>query len=145
MEFSPGYHTSYLLRGTSWYVLLGFFGRLDCVLGNQVTLTGLSLTHLCLLLFRIEIQAKIPGMEWISDYDEGKLKVLINSYLPVVGLLALIMILPIIFQAIATKYEKRKTLSDVNRSIVSRYFYYQVRVRDRNMFICGCCLTFHNG
>ena len=65
-------------------------------------------------------------MEWISDYDEGKLKVLINSYLPVVGLLALIMILPIIFQAIATKYEKRKTLSDVNRSIVSRYFYYQV-------------------
>ena len=49
-------------------------------------------------------------MEWISDYDEGKLKVLINSYLPVVGLLSLIMILPIVFQAIAMKYEKRKNM-----------------------------------
>lgn len=70
--------------------------------------------------------AKIPGMEWISDFDEGKLKVLINAYLPVLALLALIMVLPILFEAIAIYYEKRKTLSDVNKSVVSRYFYYQV-------------------
>jgi hypothetical protein len=63
-------------------------------------------------------------MEWISDFDDGKVKALINAYLPVVALLALIMILPFVFEAVAVSYEKRKTTSDVNRSIVSRYFYY---------------------
>ena len=65
-------------------------------------------------------------MEWVSDFDEGKLKVLINAYLPVVALLSIILILPLIFEAVAINYEKRKTMSDVNKSVVSRYFYYQV-------------------
>ena len=47
--------------------------------------------------------------------------------LPSSSPLTLILILPIIFQAIAVYFEKRKTRSDVNRSVVSRYFYYQVR------------------
>ncbi len=72
-------------------------------------------------------------MEWIQDFDEGKLKVLINAYLPVVTLLAIIMILPLIFEFIAVSYEKRKTLSDVNKSIVSRYFYYQVRTMTQSL------------
>ena len=51
---------------------------------------------------------------------------MINSYLPVVALLTLILILPYIFEAVAIYYEHRKTLSDVTRTTVSRYFYYQV-------------------
>ena len=77
-------------------------------------------------------------MQWIKDFDEGRLKLFINSYLPVVTLLALIMILPLVFEIIAVKYERRKTLSDVNKSIVSRYFYYQVR-----KFILNQYLEFH--
>ena len=70
--------------------------------------------------------AQIPGMDWILEYDNGNLKVFINAYLPVLALLGLILILPVIFEKVATSYEKRKTLSDIQQSIVGRYFYYQL-------------------
>jgi len=70
--------------------------------------------------------ARMPGMEWILEYDNGNLAVLVNAYLPVVGFLGLIMILPIIFEWVAYSYERRKTRSDVEQSVVSRYFYYQL-------------------
>ena len=62
-------------------------------------------------------QAKIQSVE---------LKQFINGYLPVVALLGLILLLPLIFQWVATSYEKRKTFSGVQSSIIGRYFYYQV-------------------
>lgn len=74
--------------------------------------------------------ARIPGLSWILTFQHGKYTVLINGYLPVVALLTLILILPIIFQAIAEKYEHRKTRSEVQRSVLFRYFYYQVRLCD---------------
>jgi Uncharacterized integral membrane protein len=70
--------------------------------------------------------AQLPGMEWILEYDNGNLALFINAYLPVVALLGLIMLLPIIFDWVARSYEKRKTQSDVQRSLVGRYFYYQL-------------------
>lgn len=73
--------------------------------------------------------ARLPGLNWIADEENENLKALINSYLPVVGLLTLILILPYIFEAVAIYYERRKTLSDVNRTTVSRYFYYQVSIK----------------
>ena len=73
--------------------------------------------------------AKIPGLGWITDGGNEELISLINSYLPVVALLTLILILPYIFEAVAIYYEHRKTLSDVTRTTVSRYFYYQVSSR----------------
>lgn len=82
-----------------------------------------NLNHYRTAIFGI---ANIPGMEWILSYQNGALKLLINSYLPVVMLLSLILILPLLFEWIAIYYEKRKTKSDVQRSIVGRYFYYQV-------------------
>lgn len=42
------------------------------------------------------------------------------------ALLGLILILPVIFEYIAVKYERRKTLSDVQASMLGRYFYYQL-------------------
>lgn len=75
---------------------------------------------------KAEELAKIPGMERILDLGEGKMKHLINDYLPVVALLTIIMILPIVFEWIAVSFERRKTVSDVQESIVVRYFYYQV-------------------
>lgn len=70
--------------------------------------------------------AKIPGFEWIEQIHGGTWKSIINGYLPVITLLGLIMLLPIIFQWVATVYEKRKTISGVENSIVGRYFYYQL-------------------
>ena len=70
--------------------------------------------------------AMIPGFEWVLRLNGGNFQAFINGYLPVVALLTLICALPLIFEAIATGYEKRKTWSDVQDSIVGRYFYYQI-------------------
>lgn len=98
----------------------------------------------------------IPGFDWIDNIHGGSWKALINGYLPVIALLGIILLLPLIFQAIARFYEKRKTLSGVedceslsfcdlkflakaiiiyfsllsrfvlHAAIVGRYFYYQL-------------------
>jgi hypothetical protein len=56
---------------------------------------------------------------------------LINSYLPVVAMLGLIMLLPVVFRWVAEHYEQRKKKSSVERSIIGRFFYYQLA----NIFI----------
>ena len=68
--------------------------------------------------------AQIRGMEWILT--KGNVEILVNAYLPVVLFLSLIMVLPYIFEWIAVSYEGRKTNSDITRSMIDRYFYYQV-------------------
>lgn len=75
---------------------------------------------------KVDNVARIPGLEWVATAHNGAIKALINGYLPVVVLLSLICVLPFVFDAIATHYEKRKTFSGVERSIVGRYFYYQL-------------------
>jgi hypothetical protein len=50
----------------------------------------------------------------------------VNGYLPVVALLTLISILPVIFESVAMGYEKRKTFSEVQSSMLARYFNYQI-------------------
>lgn len=68
----------------------------------------------------------IQAFRWILYMNGGKFTNLINGYLPVVALLCLILILPVIFQIVALKYERRKTKSDVQASMLGRYFYYQL-------------------
>lgn len=70
--------------------------------------------------------ARIPGMEWILTAGGGSVSKFVNGYLPVVALLTLILILPLMFEVIARRYERRKTVSDVQASMLGRYFYYQV-------------------
>jgi len=70
--------------------------------------------------------AQIPGMEWILTAGGGSVSQFVNGYLPVAALLALTMILPVIFELLAMKYERRKRLSDVQNSMLGRYFYFQV-------------------
>jgi hypothetical protein len=70
--------------------------------------------------------AQIPGMEWILTFNGGTLTRFVNGYLPVIALLGLILILPVIFQLIAVNFERRKTFSDIQASMLSRYFNYQL-------------------
>lgn len=70
--------------------------------------------------------AKIPGLEWVLTAGGGSVSQFVNGYLPVVALLVIILILPVVFELVARKYERRKTVSDVQRSMMGRYFYYQV-------------------
>jgi len=78
-----------------------------------------------------ESLSRVPFMSWLSTSSNLRLTAFINGYLPVVALLTLIMILPIIFEWVAVNYENRKTYSDVQNSILNRYFYYQLA----NIFI----------
>jgi hypothetical protein len=81
---------------------------------------------------KVETVALIPGLEWVGQIAVGTWKPFVNDYLPVITLLGLILLLPILFTWIATAYEKRKTISGVQNSIVGRYFYYQVREYECN-------------
>eukprot|EP00535_Pseudo-nitzschia_heimii_P001597 CAMPEP_0197185942 /NCGR_PEP_ID=MMETSP1423-20130617/12922_1 /TAXON_ID=476441 /ORGANISM="Pseudo-nitzschia heimii, Strain UNC1101" /LENGTH=866 /DNA_ID=CAMNT_0042637123 /DNA_START=119 /DNA_END=2716 /DNA_ORIENTATION=- len=75
---------------------------------------------------KAEYIAQIPGMEWILTAGGGSVSHFVNGYLPVAALLALTMILPVIFEFLARNYERRKRLSDVQNSMLGRYFYFQV-------------------
>ena len=76
----------------------------------------------------MEHLAGVPGFSWIGTVGGGHLTTFVNGYLPVVTLLTIIGILPTIFASIGEKFESRKTRSDVQRSILGRYFNYQVRL-----------------
>ena len=65
-------------------------------------------------------------MEWILTAGGGRVSHFVNGYLPVAALLGLTMILPVIFGFLAINYEKRKRYSDVQNSMLGRYFYFQV-------------------
>lgn len=74
------------------------------------------------------LPARVPGMGWLATLTSNNpnLAGFINGYLPVIALLTIIMILPMIFEWVALSYERRKTHSDVQNSILNRYFYYQL-------------------
>lgn len=70
--------------------------------------------------------SKIAGFAWMEDYAGGRFTTFLNGYLPVVALLAVIAILPAIFAQIGEKFDTRKTKTDIQSSILRRYFNYQV-------------------
>ena len=65
-------------------------------------------------------------MAWISTLHGGAIAGFVNGYLPVVLLLTIITILPLVFHTVALHYEDRKTRSDIQKSIIGRFFYYQL-------------------
>ena len=83
-----------------------------------------------LTIFRLNmllsITVQLTGWDWVITHGDGKLYDFVNAYLPVVFLLTIIMLLPYIFEWVALSYERLKTQSEVERSILTRYFYYQV-------------------
>ena len=64
--------------------------------------------------------------EWIAAYQKTKLYEFLNDYLALAMLLALLSMLPIIFDIMARQYEGRKLESDIQNSIMQRLFYYQL-------------------
>ena len=82
----------------------------------------------------IDYMSGIPGFQWIDAFNVNpKFSSFVNGYLPVVTLLTIISVLPVIFEKVAYSFENRKTKSDVQDSMLGRYFYYQVRFRVRHL------------
>lgn len=65
----------------------------------------------------------IPSIQQYSDTPVYKF---LNNYLAIILLLILLSILPFIFDFIARSYEGRKLESEIQNSIMTRYFYYQL-------------------
>ena len=70
----------------------------------------------------LEHLVEVPGFSWVQSFKGGQFTTFVNGYLPVVALLSIIGILPKIFESIAMKFESRKTKTDVQRSILGRWF-----------------------
>lgn len=69
------------------------------------------------------ISRVIPALQ---DYSNTELYQFANNYLAIGLLLILLAILPFIFDFIARSYEGLKTESEIQNSIMTRYFYYQL-------------------
>ena len=65
-------------------------------------------------------------LPWISTYRNTVAYQVLNGYLAVALLLVLLSILPVIFDLIARYYEGLKLESEIQNSIMTRYFYYQL-------------------
>ena len=74
----------------------------------------------------LDALANIPAFAWILEFHGGYFMTFINGYLPVIALLGLICILPVIFEFIALRYERRKTYSEIQSSMMERYFTFQL-------------------
>ena len=79
--------------------------------------------------------AEIKGFGWMSASNNQNVATFVNTWLPVVTLMILMTLLPYVFQYLATKYENRKTYSNIENSILRRYFLYQVR----ESILCDLC------
>lgn len=69
------------------------------------------------------ISRVIPSLQ---EYSNTELYQFANNYLAIGLLLILLAILPFIFDFIARSYEGLKTESEIQNSIMTRYFYYQL-------------------
>ncbi len=62
---------------------------------------------------------------WIEDYRNTEGYNLTNTYLAALLLIIVLAILPLIFDLVARNYEGLKLQSEIQESILTRYFYYQ--------------------
>jgi Calcium-dependent channel, 7TM region, putative phosphate/Late exocytosis, associated with Golgi transport/Cytosolic domain of 10TM putative phosphate transporter len=65
-------------------------------------------------------------LPWLNAYRNTAIYDVLNQYLAVGVLLILLSILPFLFDVIARSYEGRKLESEIQNSIMTRYFYYQL-------------------
>ena len=70
---------------------------------------------------------------WLSEQKNTRWYPLVNDYLPFLVILLLIALLPFIFDIIARHYEGMKCESEIQRSIMNRFFYFQLA----NVFSSG--------
>ncbi|KAJ1387537.1 hypothetical protein B484DRAFT_409874, partial [Ochromonadaceae sp. CCMP2298] len=65
-------------------------------------------------------------MPWVQKYQDTMVYNFLNNYMTMGLLLVLLAVLPYLFDFIARDYEGIKTESEIQNSIMTRYFYYQL-------------------
>lgn len=65
-------------------------------------------------------------LPFLRSYSDTSAYILLNTYLAIIVLLILLSILPFLFDFISRHYEGLKLESEIQNSIMTRYFYYQL-------------------
>lgn len=104
----------------------------QCSLRHQIADYTLILGALC-WSFVVGFIATVGNMDslsqqftWLQAYSSTMFYQFLNSYLAAALLLILLNLLPSIFDLIARNYEGMKQESEIQNSIMTRYFYYQL-------------------
>eukprot|EP00814_Leptocylindrus_danicus_P009946 CAMPEP_0116005614 /NCGR_PEP_ID=MMETSP0321-20121206/1263_1 /TAXON_ID=163516 /ORGANISM="Leptocylindrus danicus var. danicus, Strain B650" /LENGTH=724 /DNA_ID=CAMNT_0003474061 /DNA_START=48 /DNA_END=2219 /DNA_ORIENTATION=+ len=99
-------------------------------LANAMIALGAILWSIPVALIQVYASADylgtLSGMKWILTVHDGRFATFLNGYLPVLALLVLIMLLPVIFQQLSLRYERRKSYSEIQKSILRRFFLFQL-------------------
>jgi len=77
-------------------------------------------------LANLESLARIPGMLWINGVLSRDSAAFLNGYLPILALMGLIASLPLMLSWVALSFERRISKSDIQHSVIKRFFYYQL-------------------
>ena len=64
--------------------------------------------------------------EWLSENKDKTWYQVLNDYVPFLLILALMALLPLLFDITARYYERLKCESEIQKSIMNRYFYFQL-------------------
>ena len=74
----------------------------------------------------LEFISNINFLTFLQKYNNTTVYIFLNNYLALLILLILLTILPFIFDIIARNYEGLKLESEIQNTIMNRYFYYQL-------------------
>lgn len=72
------------------------------------------------------LESLTKDFPWLNTYRNTIIYEVLNDYLAVALLLILLSVLPIVFDLVARSYEGLKLESEIQNSIMTRYFYYQL-------------------
>lgn len=72
------------------------------------------------------LDALSSDVQWLQRHQDSAVYKIFNQYLAVLILLILLVLLPLIFDQLSRYYEGLKLESEIQNSIMSRYFYYQL-------------------
>ena len=82
------------------------------------------------VVFCVAFPERLNAFPFISRIKRDALRQQIQSltraYVPILLIVSILNLLPLLFQALATFYEQRKSTSDVDRSVIERYFNFQL-------------------
>jgi ferritin len=77
-------------------------------------------------LANLEAISNEKGWTWLQAYENSPIFQILNTYLALGLLLILLALLPAVFDLISRSYEGIKLESEIQNSIMTRYFYYQL-------------------
>jgi len=100
-------------------------GMTDVLLGIGAILWSVPVTFIQALA-NLESLAEIPGLKWIDDVISRDSAAFLNGYLPIIALMGLIASLPLMLSWVALSFERRISKSDIQHSVIKRFFYYQL-------------------